>query len=319
MNNMFISFLYASVLAGAPLLFGTLGEIITEKAGNLNLGVEGMMYMGAVIGFYLGYVTKSAFLAIIGAFVAGALGALIYALLTVTFKANQNVTGLTLTIFGTGFANYVGDIMINSAPNRTATLADSVKHVFDNVNIPFLSSSGTIGKLFFQYNILVYFGVILAIIAGLYFNHTRMGLNLRAVGESPAAADAAGINVTLYKYVHILLGGGICGIGGAYVSIVTCNGTWTNNAVNGLGWISVALVIFASWKPYRSIFGSLIFGALSVLVMYIPKSVINIPNSIFQMLPFLVTAIVLVVSSIRQSKENTMPKSCGMNYFREER
>lgn len=314
-----INFLFAAVLQAVPLLFGTLGEIITEKAGNLNLGVEGMMYMGAIMGFMAGFYSGSVALALLGAFTAGVLGALVYAFLTVTLKANQNVTGLTLTTFGIGFANYLGDIMVMNAGTGSANLSDRLKGIFSNRAIPVLGDIPYIGKLFFQYNFFVYLAVILAVLAGLYLKHTRIGLNLRAVGENPAAADADGVRITAYKYIHILLGGGICGLGGGYISMVTCGGVWTYNCVSGAGWIAVALVIFASWSPYRAIFGSLIFGALNVLRLYVPKDVLNIPNSIFSMLPFVFTAIVLVVASVRTSIRNTQPKGCGVNYFREER
>ena len=317
--NYVSSFIYAAVLAGTPLLFGTLGEIITEKAGNLNLGVEGMMYMGAIMGFYAGYVTGSVALSLIAALAAGALGALIYAFLTVTLKANQNVTGLTLTIFGGGFANFIGENLILNSPTKSAVLSDAMKANLKSINIPLLSDIPYIGRMFFQHNIFVYLGIVLAIAAGWYLNHTAQGLNLRAVGENPAAADAAGVNVSAYKYVHILLGGGICGLGGAYIALVTCGGNWTYNCVGGLGWIAVALVILAAWSPYKALLGSLVFGALSVLKIYIPTSVINIPSAFFSMLPFLVTCVILVISSIRMRRENQQPHACGVNYFREER
>ncbi len=309
-----IKFLYAAVLAGVPLMYGTLGEIITEKAGNLNLGVEGLMYMGAISGFTAGFYTNNPALALLAAFGAGVLGSLIYAILTVSFKANQNVTGLTLTIFGTGIANLFG-----SNYTTSGALGEGVMSVFKSVSIPGLSNLPYVGKLLFSYNSFVYFGVVLCIVLGIYINHTSQGRSLRAVGENPAAADAMGVNVTLYKYVHILLGGGICALGGAYVIIVTCNGLWTYNCINGLGWIAVALVIFAGWSPYRVIIGSLVFGALSVLRLYTPASVANIPQAIFMMLPFIATAVVLVVTSIHPSHKHQQPKSCGVNYYREDR
>jgi len=317
-----ISFLYATVLAGTPLLFGTLGEHLTEESSNLNLGVERMMCMGAVMGFMAGYRTESAALALICAFAAGMAGALIYAFLTVTLKADQNVTGLTLTIFGTGFANFVGEGMVNSSPTGSANLSKALKAKFAEVQIPVLSELPYAGDLLFSYNIFVYMSLALAIAMGVYLYHTRQGLNLRAVGENPAAADAAGVNVTLYKYLHILVGGGICGLGGAYVSIITCGGVWTPNCVNGLGWIAVALVIFVSWSPYRAILGGLVFGALSILRLYIAGLTgleIRIPTPIFSMLPFIATAVVLVIGSVRMSREHAQPKGCGVNYFREER
>ena len=317
--NTFVNFLHAALLAGTPLMFGTLGEIVTEKAGNLNLGGEGMMSIGAIAGFYVGFTTQNIVLAVLGAFLAGLLSALIYAFLTVTLKANQNVTGLTLTIFGVGFANFFGDFLRESAGIDVLKLSDKITNTVQAIHIPVLSDIPYVGKLFFQYNPFVYFGILLCILMGIYILHTRKGLNLCAVGENPGAADAAGVNVTRVKYFNILLGGGVCGIGGAYISLVLCGGIWVTDSVNGLGWIAVALVIFASWNPFKAILGSFIFGAFNILKFYIPKNIVTIPEAIFDMLPFLVTAIVLIVTSIRKSKENTQPAGCGINYFREER
>ena len=317
--NTFVNFLHAALLAGTPLMFGTLGEIVTEKAGNLNLGVEGMMSIGAIAGFYVGFTTQNIVLAVLGAFLAGLLSALIYAFLTVTLKANQNVTGLTLTIFGVGFANFFGDFLRESAGIDVLKLSDKITNTVQAIHIPVLSDIPYVGKLFFQYNPFVYFGILLCILMGIYILHTRKGLNLCAVGENPGAADAAGVNVTRVKYFNILLGGGVCGIGGAYISLVLCGGIWVTDSVNGLGWIAVALVIFASWNPFKAILGSFIFGAFNILKFYIPKNIVTITEAIFDMLPFLVTAIVLIVTSIRKSKENTQPAGCGINYFREER
>lgn len=317
--NTFVNFLHAALLAGTPLMFGTLGEIVTEKAGNLNLGVEGMMSIGAIAGFYVGFTTQNIVLAVLGAFLAGLLSALIYAFLTVTLKANQNVTGLTLTIFGVGFANFFGDFLRESAGIDVLKLSDKITNTVQAIHIPVLSDIPYVGKLFFQYNPFVYFGILLCILMGIYILHTRKGLNLCAVGENPGAADAAGVNVTRVKYFNILLGGGVCGIGGAYISLVLCGGIWVTDSVNGLGWIAVALVIFASWNPFKAILGSFIFGAFNILKFYIPKNIVTIPEAIFDMLPFLVTAIVLIVTPIRKSKENTQPAGCGINYFREER
>ena len=313
------NFLYAAILAGVPLLFGTLGEILTEKAGNINLGVEGMMYMGAVFGFMGAYYLDSAIATLLFAFLGGLGGALVYAFLTVTLKANQNVAGLTLTIFGTGLANLLGTNMINGSGSGAAMVSDAMTAFFRPMDMGALTAIPYLGKLLFNHSLFTYLGIVLAIAAGWYLNHTAQGLNLRAVGENPAAADAAGVNVSAYKYVHILLGGGICGLGGAYIALVTCGGNWTYNCVGGLGWIAVALVIFAAWSPYKALLGSLVFGALSVLKIYIPTSVINIPSAFFSMLPFLVTCVILVISSIRMRRENQQPHACGVNYFREER
>jgi len=317
--NMFLNFLSAAVLAGTPLLFGTVGEIMNEKSGHLNLGVEGMMAMGACAGFMAGFMTDNLYFAFIAAFLAGLAGALIYAVLTITFMANQNVTGLTLSIFGVGISNFVGEYMLTSVKTTSLKLPEGIASALSNLNIPGLSTIPVIGPLFFQYNPFVYLGIFIAILCGIYLNYTKLGLNLKAVGENPAAADAVGVNVTKMKYFNVLLGGGICGIGGAYCSMIINGGVWMSNSVNGLGWIAVALVIFASWSPNKAIFGSFIFGAFNILKYYVPKSIITIPNAFYDMLPFVITALVLIVSSARKSKENSQPASCGVNYFREER
>ena len=318
--NTFVNFLHAALLAWhAPDVWARSAKLSRKKAGNLNLGVEGMMSIGAIAGFYVGFTTQNIVLAVLGAFLAGLLSALIYAFLTVTLKANQNVTGLTLTIFGVGFANFFGDFLRESAGIDVLKLSDKITNTVQAIHIPVLSDIPYVGKLFFQYNPFVYFGILLCILMGIYILHTRKGLNLCAVGENPGAADAAGVNVTRVKYFNILLGGGVCGIGGAYISLVLCGGIWVTDSVNGLGWIAVALVIFASWNPFKAILGSFIFGAFNILKFYIPKNIVTIPEAIFDMLPFLVTAIVLIVTSIRKSKENTQPAGCGINYFREER
>ena len=192
-------FLYAAILAGVPLLFGTLGEILTEKAGNINLGVEGMMYMGAVFGFMGAYYLDSAIATLLFAFLGGLGGALVYAFLTVTLKANQNVAGLTLTIFGTGLANLLGTNMINGSGSGAAMVSDAMKAFFRPMDMGALTAIPYLGKLLFNHSLFTYLGIVLAITAGWYLNHTAQGLNLRAVGENPAAADAAGVNVSAYK------------------------------------------------------------------------------------------------------------------------
>lgn len=317
--DMFLKFIQAAVLAGTPILFGTLGEIINERSGHLNLGVEGMMALGAVAGFMCGYGTGSVTLSIIAAALAGMGAALIYAVLTVTFMANQNVTGLTLTIFGGGLSNFIGENMLTKSPTGSLKLPEQVTAGLANIKIPGLSSIPVLGTVVFSYNILVYIGIAIAIILSVYLFHTGKGLELRAIGENPAMADASGVHVTKMKYINLLIGGACCGIGGAYCSMITCGGVWMANSVNGMGWIGVALVIFASWHPTKAIFGSFVFGAFSVLKYYVSKNVIAIPNAFFDMLPFFITALILVFSSIRQSKEGAQPAACGLNYFREER
>ena len=317
--DMFIKFLVAAVLAGTPLLFGTVGEILSEKVGHLNLGVEGMMSIGACSGFMAGYFSDSFAFALIAAALGGALGALIYAFLTVTLMANQNVTGLTLTIFGIGLSNFIGVYALGFSETGTLKLPDGITAHMRNIHIPGLSDLPVVGELLFSYNPFVYLGILIAIIMGLYLGRTQTGLNVQSIGENPAAADAAGIRVILWKYVNILLSGAICGIGGAYCSMIINSGVWISNNVGGLGWIAVALVIFAGWKPVNAIGGSFVFGALRVLKYYMPKSVIDLPVAFYDMLPFLITALVLVISSMRKSRGIGLPAALGLNYYREER
>ena len=322
-TNLFV----AAVLAGTPLLLGALGEILTEKSGNLNLGVEGMMFMGAVSGLVGAYYYEQAagaqvsglvavLVALVVSFFFGALGAAVYAFLTITLRANQNVTGLTLAIFGTGFGNFFGEFFGARAGGYIA-VGKTIKAAFSGARIPFLSDIPVVGKLLFQYNWMVYFAIILAVLMAIFFAKTRTGLNLRAVGENPATADAAGINIVRYKYLATIIGGGICGVGGMYMSMVTTSGVWVHNCVSGYGWLAVALVIFASWRSHRAILVAIVFGALTVMRMYIKISFL--PDQIYDMFPYIATIIVLVVTSMRQSKEHAQPKGCGINYFREER
>jgi len=303
--------LTGAVTAGTPLLFATLGEIITEKVGQLNLGVEGMMLMGAVIGFSAALSTGNPAVGVLAGMIAGSCGALIFAFLTITLRANQIVSGLSLTIFGTGFSSFVGQKMAGQS------LPESVRNSFIPVKIPLLGDVPVLGDALFNQNILVYSGYVIAILLAIYLLKTRIGLNLRTVGENPGSADTAGINVSLYKYVHILLGGALCGIGGAYMSLVTVP-SWQDGVTGGRGWIAVALVIFVTWNPYKAMLGAYFFGALSILGLYL-QSYLPIPQSIFDMLPYLATIIVLIVISLKKSKENRPPKALGEPYFREER
>ena len=241
--DMVIKFLVAAVLAGTPLLYGTVGEILSEKTGHLNLGVEGMMSIGACAGFMAGYQTDSFVIAILASALAGALSALIYALLTVTFMANQNVTGLTLTIFGIGLANFIGVMMIAKSPDGTLKLPEHITAAMRSIHIPGLSDIPVVGPLLFSYNPFVYLGILIAILCGIYLGKTKTGLNVQAIGQNPAAADAAGIQVTKWKYINIVAGGAICGIGGAYCSMIINGGVWISDNVGGLGWIAVALEI----------------------------------------------------------------------------
>ena len=317
--DLFIKFLVAAIGAGTPLLFGTVGEILNEKVGHLNLGVEGMMAIGACAGFMGGYLSDNFLVALLCAFVAGMLAALIYAVLTITFMANQNVAGLTMTIFGVGISNFIGVYMIGTSEGGTLKLPENVTAQMRSIHIPVLSDLPVVGELVFSYNPFVYLGIVVAAVCGWYLYRTKTGLNVQAIGENPGAADAASIQVTKWKYFNILLGGGICGIGGAYCGMIINGGVWISNSVNGLGWIAVALVIFAAWKPHMAILGSFVFGALRVLKYYKVGFMVNMPDAFFDMLPFLITALVLIITSMRGSKGAHIPAFLGNNYFREER
>ena len=312
-------FLQISVQMGTPILFGTLGGILGEKTGNLNLGVEGMMIMGAAVGFKIALVTASPWLAILAAGAAGALGALIYSVITVTLKGNQTVTGLALTIFGTGFAGMLGKSMSG------VSLPAAVTSTFAAYDVPGLCDLPIIGKALFSQSIYVQIAPILAIAIYFFIKKTQIGLNMRAVGENPAAADASGINVSRYKYVSLLLGGFLCGVGGAFLSLVFVP-SWQDNITNGLGWIAVALVIFSTWNPAKAIFGAYLFGALRGMGYKLQNTVISLfgwnitfSSQLLDMVPYVATIVVLVIITMRKKKENQPPASLSTSYFREER
>ncbi|MGH4121213.1 ABC transporter permease [Clostridium sp.] len=312
MDNI-ISFLAAAVVAGTPLLFATLGEILTEKVGNLNLGVEGMMLVGSVIGFMAGLNTGDPIIAMVSAAIAGALSALIYAFLTISLRANQVVCGLTLTIFGTGFSSMVGKNLIGQVT------PDKVKAFFAPVRIPLIGDIPIIGDIFFNHDKFVYLGYIVTVLLFLYLYKTTKGLNTMAVGENPAAADAASINVNLYKYVNTLIGGALCGLGGAYLSLVYVP-AWQENVTAGKGWIAVALVIFATWRPHRAILGAYLFGGLDIIGFRL-QGIPNFPISqyLIDMIPYVATIVILVIVSRKKSSKNSPPAGLGNPYFREER
>lgn len=308
-------FLQVAAQMGTHILFATLGAILCEKAGNLNLGVEGMMLMGACAGFYIAVHTGNPYLAVLGAGLMGSLGALIYAIITVNFRGNQTVTGLVLTIFGTGVAGMLGRNLSGIA------LDESVISAFAPKAIPVLSEIPIIGKMLFDQSIYVQAALIVAVLVYIYLNKTSFGLNTRFVGENPSAADASGINVTKYKYINILTGGFLCGIGGAFLSLVYVP-RWQDNITAGAGWIAVALVIFSTWNPLKAIFGAYLFGMLRGVgfkLQNVKIGSIGFSAQILDMLPYLATIIVLVFITKHKKKENQPPASLGNPYFREER
>lgn len=310
-------FLQVAVQTGTHILFGILGGILFEKAGNTNLGTEGMMLMGASIGYLIGITTGNPAIAIICAGLAGATGALIYAFITITLRGNQVVTGLVLTTFGTGISSYLGKTL-------TATpLPSTITQPFTHRAIPLLSKIPIVGPMIFDQSPYIYFSILLAVALYCYYKYTRWGLNIRAIGENPAAADASGINVSLYKYIHVLSGGFVCGLGGAYLSLVFVP-RWQENITAGAGWIAIALVIFCTWNPLKAIFAAWAFGALKGLTfkcqnLVIGSTTIALSPQILDMIPYFATIIVLLCMGLKFKKENQEPAALGSSYFREER
>ena len=325
--SVILVFLQKAITQGIPLLLGANGEILTEKSGNLNLGIPGLMYMGGVgglIGAFL-YENSTAnpipfvgmLIALICCLVISALGALIYSVLTITLRANQNVTGLALTTFGMGFGNFFGGSLSKLAGGVGQLSTASTASAF-RASIPGLRDLPVVGQLLFSHGFLTYFAIIITIVLSWFLFKTRTGLNLRAVGESAATADAAGINVSRYKYLATVIGGMLAGVGGLYFVMEYTGGTWVNNGFGDRGWLAIALVIFARWRPLNAIWGSFLFGALYILYLYIP-GLGRSAQEVFKSLPYLVTIVVLVITSLRKKREDQPPACLGVAYFRESR
>lgn len=316
-----------AIRRGTPLLLGTTGEILNEKSGSLNLGVEGTMAVGAIIGALLGLLTSNMFVALLAAFVGGMICGLIYAFLTINLKANQNVTGLAITIFGSGLCMFVGETL--KASNKFPAYTSEFYAQMTSGGIPGLKDIPYVGTLLFSYNALVYIAIIIALIVWIYISKTKAGLRMRAAGENPAAADSVGINVDAERYKNIVIGSGIMGLGGVYMALFLNSGVWNLDWIAGYGWISVALVIFSNWSSARAIWGSYLFGLLLALKSKMTSlanafpSVLSwtasIPTELYDALPFIVTMLVLIFSSMRKHKSTGAPAGLGLNYFREER
>lgn len=389
----FIAWFTGAFVFGIVIMLGCVGETLTEKSGNLNLGVPGIMYLGGISSLSAVFLTQlkvrtliaesvavfveagnraqewipdsgllkfvtqqvtstitvkgadasyrvfydfngriGAFIAIVAALLGAALGGLIYSFLTVTLRANQNVTGLTLTIFGSGVANFFGG-SLNKLAGGVGQISVATTSAVFRKPLPWISTAfGKVSELLFNYGFFAYVGIIIAIVVHFYLNKTRKGLNLRAVGENPATADAAGISVMKYKYGATCIGAAITGLGGLYFVMDYIKGTWANDgSIEALGWLAVALVIFTKWKPVNAIWGAFIFGMCYWLYLYMPEGIslalanvvkvqkITHLQNLYKMIPYLVTIIVLIITSFRKSKENQPPQSLGLSYFREDR
>jgi len=319
---MIVQFIVDAIKIGVCFLYGCIGETLTEKVGNLNLGTPGIICLGALggcLGVNVYFAIFNAehimwffiiLIPLIFSCLFAALGGLIYAFLTVTLQANQNVTGLILTTFGVGFMKLIGSTL--NTDNYSAA-SKVIKSLFKNYD-----KLGDFGRLFFSYGFFVYLAFILAIVATIVLKKTRVGLFLRSIGESPKTADAQGINIKKYKYIVIMIGAAIAGIGGLYYVMDNSGGTtFTDAPLEAYGWLAVALVIFSVWKPNIGALGSIAFGALYILPMYLPISQTQL--KLFEIFPYLVTVIVLILTSIFGGKTIQPPESLGINYFREDR
>ena len=331
---MILSFIHRAVMQGIPLLYGSTGEILTEKSGNLNLGIPGIMYVGGISGVIGSFLYENsladrsnanAFLIIaiplccclLGSLIMG----LIYSFLTTTLRANQNVTGLALTTFGIGFGNFFGGSLITLVETDVPSITLSLTSQYFAKTLPFADKLGWFGEVFLSYSFLAYFAILSAIVVSFVLKRTRVGLNLRAVGESPATADAAGINVSKNKYFATCIGSMIAGLGGLYYVMDYASGVWSNDAFGDRGWLAIALVIFTVWQPNIGILGSILFGGLYIVHNYMNNIIpMNMSTQeLIKMAPYVVTVIVLIVISMRKKRETQPHASLGLAYFREDR
>jgi simple sugar transport system permease protein len=307
--NFWIQALSTGVVLGTPLAYAALGELVAERAGIVNLGVEGMMLIGAVVGFIVALKTGSVALAFVLAAVAGAILAAVHGVMTINLRTNQIVMGLTLTILGTGLSSYIGNAYGYKA----------LSHTLSPVGIPLLDKIPWIGKIFFRHDVIVYLVPVVIIVVGLLVTRTRWGLWLRATGESPAAADAAGVPVFVVRHVAVAIGGMLAGIAGAYLSVIYTR-SWSDQMTAGRGWIAIALVIFASWRPLLLLPGALLFGFIDALNFQLQAKGVSVPSQYLSMMPYVFTLIVLALVWTRQRRRNWgMPLALGNPYEREAR
>lgn len=309
------SILAISIAAGTSLIYATIGEIYTERSGILNLGVEGIMIMGAVSAFAAAYHTGNAWVGVLAAALVGVLLAFVHAFLTITMRAEQVVTGLAITLGGAGLASFLGEKL---GPEG-GPLVGLIGPRFREIAIPVLSEIPIIGAIFNQ-DIMVYLMYILVVVASFYLYKTRPGLYLRAVGDSPQTADAMGVGVFSTRYLYTMVGGMLIAIGGAHLSLAYTPG-WTENLTGGRGWIVIALVIFATWDPRRAVVGALLFGGINAIQFRMQAAGTTIPASLLNMLPYIFTVVVLVLVTWREGlgKRVGAPAALGLPYNREER
>lgn len=304
-----VATLASGVVAGTPILYAALGEVIAERSGVMNLGVEGMMLVGAVSAFAVACATGSLWLGLLVAVLASGLLSLIHAVITIGFRANQVASGLALTIFGTGLSAYLGGNLVGAMPPST----------FNAIAIPGLSKIPFFGQIFFNQDMLVYLSIVLTVILMFLFYRTKIGLLLRAAGENPSAVDSLGHNIFLIRYIAVVAGGMLAGAGGAYLSLAL-SPSWVENMTAGKGWIAVALVIFAVWDPLRALLGAWLFGIISSLGLHLQAVGVTIPSYFLQMLPYLFTfAVLIATTGETKHRRSGTPAALGLPYAREER
>jgi ABC-type uncharacterized transport system permease subunit len=306
----------AAVALGTPLIFATIGEIITERAGILNLGVQGMMLIGAVTGFWATFETGSLFLGVIVAMISSAAFSWIHAFTSITLRVSQIVSGLALALFGTGLASFLGRAGSNPLVGNPS------RAEFEPMVVGGIADIPVFGPLLFGHDILVYLSWVVAGAASFYLFRTRMGLSLRAVGEDPASAEAAGIHVSRIRYIHVMIGGALAGLGGAYFSLALVP-TWQDDPIGAAGWIAIALVILASWRPWRAVFAAYLFGAaerIQFTLQTLGEPWSSIPSTLLAMLPFVLAIVAMIVlTSGKRARFLGAPEALGIPYHREQR
>jgi simple sugar transport system permease protein len=302
----------AAIGLGTPIVFATVGEILAERSGILNLGVQGMMLFGAVAGFWATFTTGSLWLGVIVAMIAGAALSSIHAFNSITLRVSQIVSGLALTIFGTGLAIFVG--RAGSDPLVGQPSREIFEPIFGG-----LADLPLVGPLIFGHDALVYVSWIVVAVASYFLFHTRPGLTLRAVGEDPASAEAAGIDVSRIRYVYVMIGGALAGLGGAYFSLALVP-SWQDDPIGAAGWIAIALVILSSWRPWRALWAAYLFGAAGRINFTLQTLGVAIPANLLAMLPFVLAIIAMIVlTSGKRARFLGAPAALGIPYFREER
>ncbi|HCF70476.1 MAG TPA: ABC transporter permease [Syntrophomonas sp.] len=306
--SIFIALLAATVVAGTPILFAAIGELLTERSGILNLGVEGMMLVGAVLGFIFTINTGNHWYGFAAALVGGGMMGAIHAFITITLRGNQVVSGLALTIFGSGVSGFMGKAY------QGVPIVDPFKHA----PVPLLKDIPVLGPVLFRHDVLVYLSIVLVILMWYVLYRTSWGLSIRSAGENPAAADAVGINVARVRYICTIMGGVLAGLGGAYLSLAYAP-SWQEDMTAGRGWIAVALVIFALWNPLRGLVGAYLFGGVEAMTFRMQAAGIKISPFFLSMLPYILTILVLTIVTIRLRQEAGAPAALGVPYDREER